>query len=122
MASFNGLDMGLVFENPVAPNPNGRQINAYCGANGLEVLNMGSRGGQSTADGLLFAPSVGGLSAYEQAFRSLVVDGGGYGLIDTMGNAWFPVILAMFTPVGPVLNIAGGGYGRRYHAEFLHVT
>lgn len=121
MASFNGLSLGLVFSMPVAPNPNGRQVNAYAGANGLEVLDHGSRGGHTVVEGGLVAPSGAALGAFEQAFRSLQVDGGGYVLVDTIGLAWYPVILVQFQPQGAIRPVVGGGYARRYTMEFLHV-
>jgi hypothetical protein len=121
--SFNGVSLGLVFEMAgPAPNPNGRQVNAYAGADGLEVLDHGSRGGTTVVEGALVASSGPGLAALEQSLRSLHVDGGGYVLVDTLGQAWSPVILARFQMAGRVQIVAGGGFARRYTAEFLHVT
>jgi hypothetical protein len=122
MASFNGLDLGLIFAMSTAANPKARQVNAYAGANGLEVLDHGSRGGSSAVEGALAGSTPAGLAAAEGTFRSLQIDGGGYVLVDTLGNSWFNVILVQFNPVGRVGIVAGGGYARRYAMEFLHVS
>lgn len=121
MASFNGANLGLIFEMSTSANPNARQINTYPGANGLEVLDQGTRGGSTTVLGALGGTTAGGLAAAEATFRSLQVDGGAYTLVDTLGTGWGRVILIQFTPVGRVYPVVGGGYVRKYEMEFLHV-
>lgn len=125
-ASFNGISLGFIFSMPVAPNPNGRSINAYCGANGLEVINMGSRGGHTVLEGAIVAAGASALTAAENSFRAAVADGGAYQLIDSTGTAWFPVIMVSFQPKGRVYVVAGGiipglFLARKYDAEFLHL-
>jgi hypothetical protein len=125
-AFFNGYSLGLVESMPVAPNSQARQINVYPGANGLEVINQGSRGKTTVAAGIAIGPSVAGLAAVEQTFINLVQDGGGYLLIDTLGRSWSPVILTKFQPHGRAKEVVGPYglvyYGRAYDAEFLHTT
>lgn len=127
MASFNGVDLGLVFEMNVAPNPKARQINTYAGGNGLEVLDQGSRGGSSYVEGAVISPFQSGLGAVEQGFRALMVDGGAYTLVDTLGTAWPTVILVQYSPKGRVYRAIGYGpvgilyYARKYRMELLHV-
>ena len=121
MASFNGIDLGLVFEMSVGANPKGRQINTYPGANGLEVIDHGTRGGRTVCLGALGGATTAVLASAEAALRGAQLDGGKYTLVDTLGISWTGVILANFQPVGRVNLLAGGGYGRKYQAEFLHV-
>jgi hypothetical protein len=125
MASFNGVDLGFIFFMNVAANPKAKQINAYAGANGLEVIDQGSRGGHTVVSGAIISRSAPGLAAAEQSLRALQVDGGAYALVDTLGTSWPGVILVEFQPEGRVNRIVGpfGGFfiGRRYRAEFLHV-
>lgn len=125
MASFNGVDLGFIFEMCVAPSPKARQVNAYAGANGLEVIDQGSRGGVSYVEGAIIGLSPPGLAAAEQSLRALQVDGGAYLLVDTLGTTWAGVILIQFSPRGRVCQVIGPGdffyVARKYHADFLHV-
>jgi hypothetical protein len=125
MATFNGVNLGFVFEMNVAPNPKARQVNAYAGANGLEVIDQGSRGGTSYVEGALISASPNGLAAAEQSFRALQVDGRSYLLVDTLGTTWPGVTLIQFAPKGRVCRaIVPGGllyYARCYHMDLLHV-
>jgi len=123
MASFNGVDLGLIFEMNTAAAPKAFQVRAYPGANGLEVLDMGSRGGMTTAEGAVFAGSPTALAGALASLRALQVDGGSYVLIDTLGTSWSGVKLMLFQPIGKVFLMAvgpPGGYGKMYHAEFFH--
>jgi hypothetical protein len=124
-ASFNGVSLGLVFTMNTSPNPSGRQINAYPGANGLEVINHGSRGGRTAVSGAIVAAGALGLAAALQTFRALLADGGAYVLLDNKGTAFPGVILERFTPVGramPTVGLfAGANFTQRYEAEFLHL-
>lgn len=121
MASFNGFDLGFIFQMPVAANPKARQINAYAGANGLEVIDHGSRGGTTFVEGAFGSSTTAGLSAVEQGMRSLMVDGRAYILVDTLGKSWPGVILVKYQPIGPIRPTFDGILTRRYEAEFLHV-
>ena len=109
MATFNGVNLGFVFEMNVQASPKGRQINAYAGANGLEVLDHGSRGGASYVEGAIISGSAPGLAAAEQSLRALQVDGGAYLLVDTLGTTWSGVILIQYAPKGRVCRAVGPG-------------
>jgi hypothetical protein len=124
MASFNGFALGFIFSMPVAANPNAKQVNSYAGANGLEVLDMGSRGGTTVVEGAMVGVGTSGLAGAEAALRAMQVDGGAYVLVDTLGNSWPGVILIAFRPSGRVLPVASvipNTFARRYTAEFLHI-
>lgn len=120
-ASFNGVSLGFIFAIDTAANPKARQVNAYPGANGLEVLDHGSRGGTTVVRGAVVAPSTYALSAAEGSLRALQVDGGAYTLQDTLGKYWPGVILVQYRPQGRVYLTAGNYLARKYDAEFLHV-
>lgn len=120
-AYYNGVNLGLIFEMPVAANPKGRQINAYPGANGLEVIDHGSRGGSTFVSAALIGASTQQLRALEQQLRALQVDGGAYPLVDDLGTTWPGVILVQYQPTGRVFLTVDNYLARRYRAEFLHV-
>ncbi|WP_435005155.1 hypothetical protein P12x_003049 [Tundrisphaera lichenicola] len=122
MASYNAISLGLIFSMPVSANPKARQVNTYPGANGLEVIDHGSRGGATFVEGAIVASSAAGLASAVQTFRALQVDGGAYTLVDTLDTAWTGVILTRFQPVGRIYNTANNGLAQRYVAEFLHIT
>jgi hypothetical protein len=120
-AFYNGVDLGFIFEMVVAANPKGRQVNSYPGANGLEVLDHGSRGGTTIVIGAIVAPSAQALASAEQQLRSLQVDGGAYTLRDDLGKYWPGVILIQYRPQGRVYLTVNNYLTRRYDCEFLHV-
>jgi len=124
-AYYAGLDLGFIFIMNTAASPNSRMLNAYPGANGLESVDLGSRGGHTLVEGGIVAASAGGLAAVEAAFRGLQVNGLASVLVDTLGTAWPEVILDQFVPIGPVrpvvANLTGVYYCRHYRAEFLHL-
>ena len=122
MASFNGASLGFIFAMSTAANPNDLQVNAYPGANGLEVLNMGARGGNTTVAGALGGATAQGLAAAEATFRSLQVSGGAYVLVDNLGTSWSNVILTEFRPVGRIYPAVGIGFVRKYEMLFFHVS
>jgi hypothetical protein len=103
------------------PNEIARQINAYPGINGLEVLTLGSRGGRMAARGLLVAPSEPARAALFQVFRNYALDGGAYVLVDPDGTVWVDVILERFKPDGETRPGPGTYFSRPYVASFLHI-
>lgn len=121
-ASFNGADLGFIFDMTVGAMPPSLQQNVYPGANGIEVLFMGSRGGRTTVQGATVADNAADLAVAEQAIRTLQVSGQPYTLVDTTGTSWTNVIMLTFQPEGRILPTAGGGVARKYSAEFLHIS
>ncbi len=123
MASFNGSDLGFIFTMSTSAAPKALQINAYAGADGLEVIDLGSRGGRTVVEGGLIAPNPGDLAAIEGAFRTLQVNALTSTLVDDLGTPWPGVKLLLFEPRGRVCAMAdSAGFARKYHAEFLHLS
>jgi hypothetical protein len=122
MPTFNGADMQIVEEMQTYVLPKDRQLNAYPGVNGLESLDMGLRGGQTTARGVLGGTDLADLASVQGQFRALQADGGAYTLVDSNGTEWPDVILVMFRPTGKRFLLAGdAGICQRYEMEFLHL-
>ena len=120
MASYNGVDMGLVMTMDTVYSPHERQINAFAGVNGLQVINHGARGAETFAEGVLAAGTTFNLLLAMGTFRAMQLSGGTALLIDTFGNPWTNVILVLFKPKGPRLNIQAGGQCIMYEMVFLH--
>jgi hypothetical protein len=119
--SFGGVALfGNVDAMPTSDNPRDRQINAYNGLNGLEVLDGGGRGRVTNVSGRLYGAGLSGLAAAISLFRSFH-DGGAYVLVDTAGNSWPVVRLERFEPAGRIRQDANETCWQDYTAEFLHV-
>lgn len=122
MASFGGANVfGIGVRMLTAVNPRDRQVNAYPGVNGLEVLDGGSRGLVTLVSGTLIGSDETGLAAAEMFFLSFF-DGSAYPLVDSMGRAWPSVRLERFRPADRVRRSTDGTCLRDYTAEFLHLT
>lgn len=119
--SFAGTSLGYAVKMQTFAREVARQINSYPGVNGLEVLNMGSRGGTTNAEGVLYGNTLDEISTLMNQFINYQRDGGAYTLVDSKGTSWSTVILQSFKPASPVMPSWGGGYAQQYTAEFLHV-
>jgi hypothetical protein len=120
-ASFDGVWLGPFTFLDTAPLPLARQVNEYPGIDGIEVLRMGARGFESEGHGA-FVGATG--SAINQQFAVMYAyhqDGGAYTLIDQTGVPWDNVLVLDFRPDGGFYPARGGGYARRWKAQFLHV-
>lgn len=123
MATFNGTDLGIIEEPATMPAPNDFQLNAYPGVNGIEALNLGSRGGTSMYKAALYASTPANLDALFAVFRGYVQAGGASTLVDAYGTTWTNVILRNFRPTGPRKLLANGdGVIQRCEYEFLHTS
>lgn len=100
MASFNGVDMGIVIEKIPSVNPIERQINKYPGVNGLQILQGGTRGGTIKVHGVLISDTVADLEAMEQTWYSAAAAGTTGTLVDDAGNSFANCILMSFVPSG----------------------
>lgn len=120
MANFNGIDLGLVEEISTAPAPNERQVNTYPGVNGLEVLDLGSRGGGTSLRGSLAGVDLYDLASIQNALRDVQQASVVGSLFDDV-NSWPDVLLVQFRPTGPRIPLPFGGVAQRYEAEFLHI-
>lgn len=119
MASFNGTDLGIVEACNTAQAPKERQVNAYPGVNGLQLIDHGTRGAMTQLRGVAFASSRAALASTLDVFRGYLAAGGKATLVDTYGASWAGVILVQFRPVGNIYPMPGG-FCIRYEAEFLH--
>lgn len=121
MATYNSVDLGYIQSFTTAPNAHARQVTAYPGVNGLEILNLGSRGSTTSVSGAVSASSLANLSSALQTLGAYVSDGGAYTLVDNLGTTWTNVVMMGFTPVGKVFVSTPGIYTIRYEAQFLHI-
>jgi hypothetical protein len=121
MASFGGASIfGGAVSMTTADNPREKQINAYFGLSGLEVLDGGLRGRVTRVTGVLAGSSSAELAAAEATFRSFN-DGKTRVLVDTLGVSWTNVRLDSFEPLGRVRQSPSGLLFRSYQARFLHL-
>jgi hypothetical protein len=119
--TFDGVPLGYGVKMRTAARPVSRQMNAYPGVNGLEVLTMGSRGGSTIAEGTLYGADLTVLNTLLNTFINYQRDGGAYTLIDSKGANWPLVILEQFEPVSMVFPSWDGGVAQMYQAQFLHI-
>lgn len=122
MASFDGYDLGFVFDCNTEPAVKARQLSGYPGVDGLQALDLGARGGRTVVNGAILAPDTPSIGFVEAAFRAYQATGVRSVLVDQEGFAWAGVILESFRPEGRVFGVLSyqGGYAKRYRATFLH--
>ena len=97
------------------------QKNSFGGLNGIEALDMGSRGRVTTVTGRFVCPDVPTLNAAILTAESYV-DGNAYVFVDQFGNAWPYVQMVEFAITGELNAIAGiGGFTVPYTAKFEHL-
>src|SRR4051794_25671014 len=121
MATFGGTNIfGTAVSMVTSDNPRQRQLNAYFGLSGLEILDGGLRGRFTHVTGLLYGGSAAALASVELLFRSFN-DGVARTLVDTLGVTWQGVCLVSFQPHGRIRQSPGGVLFRTYKARFLHL-
>lgn len=126
MATFDGNDLGLVEEWETTAAPKERQITGYPAVDGLEVTDLGARGGRTMIRGVLYFDlgdydsSILALAAYKQVLRNYQIDGGTYVFLDDEDTEWDDAILELFKPYGPRRNFNGTGILQKYEMELLH--
>ncbi|MDR3639061.1 MAG: hypothetical protein P4L84_34975 [Isosphaeraceae bacterium] len=100
MATFNGIDMGIVIEKIPVVNPIERQINTYPGVNGLQILQGGTRGGTIMIKGVLVSDSVYDLEAMEQTWHEAAASGVIGTFVDDVGGTYGNCLFIVFRPEG----------------------
>lgn len=121
MALFGGQSVfGRVLFMRTIQLPRALQINTYCGLNGLESIDCGSRGRSTHVRGLLIGHSLVELLAAEVLFADLM-DGVARTLVDSNNATWENVLLRTFSVQGRILTSPEGFYLRLYEARFLHL-
>lgn len=122
MPSFNGVAIfGAAVKMATGDLEVARQETGFPGLNGVESLAMGSRGLFTTAEGVLYGNSAGGLQSSESTFRSYR-DGNSYVLVDSFGGSWNNVVMDAFEPQGRIIQDSYGNYWRTYRARFKHLS
>ena len=122
-ASFNGssiFDTAVVMAT--SSNPAQVQVNSYPGINGIETINLGSRGRVTEVRGFLTGLSVSDVSTKAGNFRNLVESATVGTLITTDGLTYPYAYFARFQEVDRLLQTSGGGYMRAYTATLVHLV
>ena len=122
MPSFNGEDIfGVATKMRRDTDQRDQQLNGFPGINGLESLDMGMRGRNTTVEGMLYGFDKYSLGQAILYFESYI-DGHAYVLVDKFGIAWANVKLEQFQ-YDPKIGIdAYYGLMVRYSAVFHHLT
>jgi hypothetical protein len=121
MPSFAG--QAIFGRSPVIKtriNPRESQKIAAPGINGLGNLDLGSRGGVTTATGILNADTPGDLAIQIGIWESFK-DGNYYALADNFGSVWLYTMLEAFDYQEPVRLDPYRGYWVAYQAEFINL-
>ena len=120
--TFGGLAcFGVSCTSHTDHRPRERQTNAFFGLSGLETLDGGARGLQTTVTGVLSGNGPSGLALAEGQLFSLK-DGTARILTDTLGRIWFNVLLDSVRPTSPAKQSPSGVWFRSYEATFTHLT
>ncbi len=112
MTTLDGNNIfGVAVHVSQSPHPLALQMNEYFGLNGKQTLYGGSRGRVFHVSGVLTAPDLPTLNAFEAELLSFA-DGLPHTLIDNRGRTWTNVVFPgdfSASPLGPRL-LAGGGW------------
>ncbi len=115
-ATLDGIPcFGVAVHITPQANPDHVQINAYPGINGLQVMDMGSRGRVFQVTGLMIGSTPGDVEANEVSLENFA-DGLPHLLISTAGGIWQNVTYRReYHPTGKFVFLASGnGWGRSY--------
>jgi hypothetical protein len=121
--TFNGtalFDTAVVMTTASCPVQ--VQKNAYPQLDGLEVVNLGSRGRVTEVRGYLTGPDLTTLAAKAAAWRSLQESVMIGPLVTTDGSTYPYTYICAFHEAGRILTMAGGGVMRPYLATLLHLV
>jgi hypothetical protein len=121
--TFNGsaiFDTAVVMNT--ASNPAQIQRNAYPQVNGVETINLGSRGRLTDVRGYFTAPDVPSLAAKSAEWRGLLESGTVGPLVTTDGTTYPYAYVGRFQEAGRMMTVAGGGVMRAYLASFIHIV
>lgn len=123
MPVFNSLSFfGVVQTERSVNTPNDVQLNAFPGVNGLQSLNMGSRGGRTAVRGTLFGANAAELETLQQTFRNLLAARTVAAYVNDAGTNLGPSYLEMFQPLDEEIAwYPGWGWGLEYVAVFVHL-
>lgn len=118
MADYGGVSLfGRAVTISMSPHPSEVQMSTFFGLSGVFSLWGGTRGRVFMAEGMLVADDYAGLDAARNAFEAMN-DGVPRTLTDTWDISWDNVVFDVFTPQGRVVQLAGGGLGLAYRAQF----
>jgi phage tail tube protein FII len=120
------FDGGAIFGGAVevdGPHLRARrqQRNAYPGLNGIESIDMGDEGMESSVSGRLAGATPLDLTAALNVIRSYV-DGNAYVFVDHTGYTWTNVLMIEVTTAGRGQLDPELGYTQRYTARLFHLT
>jgi hypothetical protein len=123
MATYGGID---IFIRPFAtthnPRPSAQQLSDFFGVSGQQALWGGFRGRLLEISGMLYAPDMDTLNAYEGVWTApqtgLKGDGIARDLVDTRGRTWPSCLCMDFQPESQVRIDPQWGYFFRYRSAF----
>ncbi len=102
------------------PEPRAEQQTSTFGLSGLGLSDGGSRGILFRCSGMHAGPGPAGLATAQALFRGFNT-GGGFTLIDQLGQAWYPTLMKHFQPKGRIRQTPAGWYEQDYEATFLYI-
>lgn len=120
MATFDGVDLGLIEEFTSAPAEKAWQRNSYPGVDGWERLDMGARGKRHRCRAIVAGTNAADLGSILQTLGGYVLAGTSATLVDANGTSWAGCVMVRFQPTGPryPLFSSPSGVAQRYEAEW----
>ena len=123
MPSFNGAN---IFDTAVvmatSSNPAQVQTNSYPMINGIETINLGSRGRLTEVQGYLTGANIGEVASKAGFWRNLMESAFTAVLVTTDGTTYPYAYVARFQESDRLMQTNGGGYMRHYTATFIHLV
>ena len=107
--TINNLDLfgaaASILDRPVPPEV---QATAFCGLNGVDLIQMGSRGYILDCSGLLWSDTIQGLMLVIQTWQnfrdaSAVPGFAGYTVVDNFDRTWLNCLVRSFDPASKVI-------------------
>ena len=122
-ATYGGLALfGVSMSARPQLERRGSQRNAFPGLNGVEHLDLGSRGATTVIEGTWFADSEADLAATLATWEALC-DGVPRSFVDTLGRIWANVLLEPYRLEGVrKKSAATGAVMQRFSGTLYHLT
>ena len=123
MASFNGaniFDTAAVMAT--SSNPAQIQTNTYPMINGIETVNLGSRGRTTEVHGYLTGASRAEVASKCATWRNLMESAYVATLVTTDGTTFPYAYVGRFQEADRLMQTNGGGFMRSYTATFIHLV